>query len=383
MILGPPRQRLARRLLAANGLVIVAGAVTLAVVALVVSPPLFHRHVERVLGPVTVAVGRHLDQALSTALLFSLGIGTGVAVVAALTVSWVLSSRLARPIEGLSITAERLASGDLSARAGLPPADDELADLTDAFNHMAASLEHTEVTRGRLLSDLAHELRTPLATIEGYLEGLTDGVVEPSDQTWATLQDAAGRLRRLVDDVALVSRAEEGRLELDLRPTDIAALVHTAVAAARDAYDRAGILLDLDVEGDLGAVHVDADRARQILANLLDNARRHTPEGGQVTVQAHGDGRQVRVTVQDTGEGIAPEHLPHVFERFYRGDVSRRSGTGSGIGLTIARAIARAHEGDLVASSQGTGQGSRFTWQIPTPPTTQPRREVFNRRPTP
>lgn len=365
MIPRPPRRRLARRLLAANGLVIAAGAVTLAVVALVASPPLFHRHVGRALGPVSDAVGRHLDQALSTALLLSIGIGTGAALVAALVVSWALSSRLARPIEDLSATAARLARGDLSARAVPPPVDDELADLTVAFNDMAASLEHTEDTRRRLLSDLAHELRTPLSTIEGYLEGLTDGVVEPTDQTWTTLQDAAGRLRRLVDDVGLVSRAEEGRLDLDLQPTDVVTLVDAAVSAARGTYDRAGVTLEAAVEPGLAPVELDADRAHQVLANLLDNARRHTPAGGRVTVRADGSRHGVTVTVADTGEGIAREQLPHVFERFYRGDAARRAGAGSGIGLTIARAIARAHGGDLTATSPGAGRGSTFALRLP------------------
>lgn len=368
MIPRPPRRRLARRLLAANGLVIAAGAVTLAVVALLASPPLFHRHVGRALGPVSDAVGRHLDQALSTALLLSIGIGTGAALVAALAVSWVLSSRLARPIEDLSATADQLAGGDLSARAAPPPVDDELTDLTIAFNDMAAALEHTEDTRRRLLSDLAHELRTPLSTIEGYLEGLTDGVVEPTGETWTTLQDAAGRLRRLVDDVALVSRAEEGRLDLDLRPTDIATLVGTAVSAARGAYEGAGVSLEADVEPDLAPVELDADRAHQVLANLLENARRHTPEGGRVTVRADGSMDEVTITVSDTGEGIAGEQLPHVFERFYRGDAARRASAGSGIGLTIARAIARAHGGDLTATSPGPGRGSTFALRLPATP---------------
>lgn len=364
MIPRPPRRRLARRLLAANGLVIAAGSVTLAVVALLVSPPVFHRHITRALGPVTQAVRLHLDQALSTTLLLALGIGTGVAVIAALAVSWVLSSRLARPIEDLSDTADRIAGGDLTARAHAPPADDELADLTAAFNHMATSLEQTEVTRRRLLSDLAHELRTPLSTIEGYLEGLADGVVAPDGPTWVTLRQATTRLRRLVDDVALVSRAEEGRLELDRRQTDLRALVDSAVAAVTDAYDRAGLTLTVVVEPGLGTVQLDPDRAHQVLANLLDNARRHTPTGGQVTVTARDDGDAAVVTVEDDGDGMEPGQLAHVFERFYRGDASRKAVTGSGIGLTIARAIARAHGGDLTASSPGPGLGSCFTWLV-------------------
>lgn len=363
----PSRRRLARRLLAAHGLVIAAGAVTLTVVALLVSQPLFHLHVGRALGPVTEPVGRHLDQALSTTLLLSLGIGTGAAVLTALAVSWALSSRLARPIEELSDTTGQLARGNLSARAARPAVDDELADLTASVNDMAASLEHTEETRRRLLADLAHELRTPLSTIEGYLEGLADGVVEPDDATWSTLQGATGRLRRLVRDVALVSRAEEGRLDLQLEPTDPGDLVAAAVASARDHYERAAITLATDVGPDIDPVEVDPDRAHQVLGNLLDNARRHTPEGGRVVVRAHQEvSGDVTIVVEDDGAGIDSEDLPRVFERFYRGDTSRPSGngSGSGIGLTIARAIARAHRGDLTVSSAGPGRGSRFEWRL-------------------
>lgn len=368
MIPRPPRRRLARRLLAAHGLVIAAGAVTLGVVALLVSPALFHRHIGRALGPVSDAVARHLDQALTTALLLSLGIGVAASVAAALAVSWVLSSRLARPIEDLSATADRLAAGDLAARAPRPYSEDELADLTDAFNGMADSLEHTEDTRRRLLSDLAHELRTPLSTVEGYLEGLADGVVEPDAQAWTTLRDAADRLRRLVDDVALVSRAEEGRLDLDLETTPPDRLVADALAGAGDAFARSGVELVVDVAPDLPPVRVDHHRIHQVLANVLENARRHTPEAGHVSVRARTRDGLVVIEVADTGEGIEPRHLPHVFERFYRGDASRQSGTGSGIGLTIARAIARAHGGNLTAQSPGRGQGSTFVLTLPTTP---------------
>lgn len=362
----PTPRRLARRLLLANGLVIAAGAVTLAVVALLVSPPLFHQHVTRALGPVSDAVAGHLDAALSTTLLLSLGIATAAATAAALAVSWVLSSRLARPIEELSDVARDLARGDLTARAVAPPVDDELADLTATFNYMAAALEHTEDARRRLLADLAHELRTPLSTLDGYLEGLEDGVVEPDDQTWATLQEATSRLRRLVRDVDLVSRTDELGLDVHPRPTAPADLVAAAAGAARDAYERSGVTLDHRVEEGLGPIEVDPDRAHQVLANLLDNARRHTPRGGQVLLEARRTTDGVVLAVEDDGSGIAPEHLDHVFDRFYRADASRQAGSGSGIGLTIARAIARAHHGELTATSAGPGHGSRFEWQLPT-----------------
>lgn len=364
MIPQPPQRRLARRLLAANGLVIAAGAVTLGVVSFIVGPPLFRRHVARALGPVTDTVGQHLDQALSSALFLSLGLGTAAAVAGALAVSWILSSRLARPIDELADAAERLASGDLSARAVVPPTDDELADLTKTFNGMAASLEHIEDTRRQLLSDLAHELRTPLSTVEGYHEGLADGVVPPDEPTWETLRDATTRMRRLIDDVALVSRAEEGQLGLAPEPVRVSSLIERATRSAREEYDRKGVVLETPAIDRDPEVVVDRDRATQILTNLLDNAHKHTAPGGHVRVTATSQGGRVAVTVRDDGEGIDAAHLPHVFERFYRGDAARRSGSGSGIGLTIARALARAHGGDLTAASDGPGAGATFTWTI-------------------
>lgn len=361
----PPRRRLARRLLTAQALVISAGGVTLAVVAVLVSPPLFRVHIRRALGPVSESVATHLDQAFSSALVIALGIAVGAAVVAALAISWILSSRLARPIEQLSDAADRLAHGDLSARGPHPSADDELADLTLAFNDMADALEHTEQTRRRLLADVAHELRTPLSTIEGYLEGLADGIVDPDQGTWATLQTATGRLRRLVDDVGLVSLAEEGQLEVHPDVTPIHSLIDTAIAATATALVDADLQLETDVDPDLPPVHVDPQRMAQVLENLLRNASRHTPAGGVVRVTTRAHDATVSIDVSDSGEGITGDQLPHVFERFYRGDPARRSDRGSGIGLTIAQAITRMHGGDITAYSDGPGRGATFTVTLP------------------
>ena len=365
MIPRPPRRRLARRLLVAQSLVIAAGGVTLAVVAVLVSPPLYRVHIRRALGPVSDAVAQHLDQAFSSALLIALSIAVVAAVVAALVISWMLSSRIARPIEQLSAAADRLARGDLSARGPYPAADDELSDLTLAFNEMADALEHTEETRRRLLADVAHELRTPLSTIEGYLEGLADGIVEPDQDTWTTLQTATARLRRLVDDVGLVSRAEEGQLELHPNTTSISSLVHAAADATATAFRDADVLLETEVAPGLPPVRVDAQRMAQVLENLLHNGVRHTPTGGRVRVTARTHDETITVDVSDTGEGIRSEQLAHVFERFYRGDPARRSDRGSGIGLTIARAITRMHGGDITANSDGPGRGATFTVTLP------------------
>jgi two-component system, OmpR family, sensor histidine kinase BaeS len=360
-----PRRRLLRRLFIGQLLVILAGAATLGGVAFLVAPPIFHDHVRRAVGPVSDVVASHLDAALSQTLLLALTIGIGAAAATAGAVSWLLATRIAQPIEELSDTADALAAGHLGARATPPVADDELTDLTGAFNAMADALEHTEQTRRRLLADLAHELRTPLATVEAYHEGLADGVIDPDPSTVDVLADATSRLRRLVEDVSLVSRAEEGRLHLDLHPVDLRDLAVNAIDATRPAADSAGITLLSDLPETPVTVDADPDRLSQVLANLLANAIEHTPDGGTVTVAATSGHDHAVIEITDTGAGISTHHLPHIFERFYRADPARSRTLGSGIGLTISRAVIRGHGGDLTAASPGEGGGTTFTIDLP------------------
>jgi two-component system, OmpR family, sensor histidine kinase BaeS len=368
-----PRRRLVRRLFVAQLLVILVGAATLGIVAFLVAPPIFHDHVRRAVGPVSDVVAHHLDEALSETLLLALVIGVLAAAGAAAAFSWMLANRIARPVEELSRTAEALAAGDLDERAPRPAVDDELTDLTDTFNSMAEALEHTESTRRRLLADLAHELRTPLATLEAYHEGLADGIVEPDADTVATLQDATGRLQRLVEDLSLVSRAEEGQLALDLRQLDLGELATAAVDAVTPTARERGVHVAAHVP-DHGEVVVEGDRDRlaQVLANLLANALEHTPSGGRITVTVTAARGEVELEVTDTGDGIAPEHLTHVFERFFRADPARRWVAGSGIGLTISRAIVRGHRGEITAHSDGIGRGATFTVRLPARSSWQP-----------
>ncbi|TVP71517.1 MAG: HAMP domain-containing protein [Nitriliruptor sp.] len=360
-----PRRRLVRRLFLGQLMVILVGAGTLGAVAFLVAPPIFHDHIRRAVGPVSDVVAHHLDQALSETLLLALTIGILAAAAAATGVSWLLATRIALPVEELSRTADALAAGRLGERAPHPSAEDELADLTDAFNGMADVLEHTETTRRRLLADLAHELRTPLATIEAYHEGLADGVVEADADTVATLQDATGRLQRLVEDLSLVSSAEEGRLTYDLRPIELAELVGAAVDAVAPAARERGLHLETRTPGVPVIVEGDRDRLAQVLANLLRNALEHTSDDGSITASVTSTPDQAIVVISDTGVGIAPEHLPHVFERFFRADPSRRHVTGSGIGLTISRAIVQGHGGELTAHSDGPDTGASFTMRLP------------------
>jgi two-component system, OmpR family, sensor histidine kinase BaeS len=345
-------------------LVIGVGVLTLAGVALLLGPPIFRHHVHEAVGEVTEDMSLHLDEAFSTTLLLAVAVGVTAAALAALIVSWLLSSRIAQPVEQLSSTAARIAVGHLDARAPLPAVDDELGDLATTFNDMAAALEHTEQRRQRLLRDVAHELRTPLATIEGYLEGLEDGVVDPGPATWETLRDASNRLQRLVDDLALVSRAEEGMLELEAAPIDLAGLVERAARAGATAVTRARLTLRTKVAEDLPPILGDDARLRQVLGNLFDNAIRHTPPGGTVTLRADRADRAVVVEVADTGPGIPVADLPHVFERFYRSDPARSGHAGSGIGLTISRAIVHAHGGELTARNL-EGGGASLTLVLP------------------
>lgn len=367
MIGGRVRRSLAAKLLAAQLLVILAGSITLLLVALGVGPGIFRDHVRDALGIVPADVSRHLDEAFNEATLVALAVAVGAAVATAAAMSWVVSARVVGPIRALAAAAERVARGAYSARVPVQ-GEDELSLLATSFNEMAASLEAGERRRRELLADVAHELRTPLATLEAYVEGLADGVVEPGGEAWEALHAEVERLARLVEDLEAVSRAEERQLALSPSPVAPDELVARAVASAAAAYAAKGVILETEVERRLPRVAVDEHRMGEVLANLLDNALRHTPAGGRVTVGAHRRDRAVELSVADTGEGILAEHLDRVFERFYRVDPARSRQTGgSGIGLTIAKAIVEAHGGRIRAESEGPGRGARFVVTLPAP----------------
>ena len=315
---GRLRRSLGAKLLAAQVLVIVAGSLTLAVVALAVAPGLFHYHARMALGTIPADTARHLDEGLAVAMLVALGTGTAVALLTAVAVSALLARRIVRPIGALARAAERIAHGRYTARVPQGGSGDELAMLSGAFNTMAEALETSEQRRQRLLADLAHELRTPLATIDGYLEGVADGIMPADEQSWQVLRAETARLGRLVDDLNAVSRAEERQLELRLARWEPAKLVTAAVQAAAVAYQAKGVALVERVDPHLPRVAADPDRIGEVLANLLGNALRHTPSGGRVEVAATRPDRDVELAVTDTGEGIPPELLERVFERFYR-----------------------------------------------------------------
>ena len=359
------RRGFASRLFLAQALVIVAGSATLAFVAFAIAPGIFHAHVRRAVGPLPDSVSNHIDQAFSDAVLLALGLAIAAALVAAAGMSAFLALRLTRPVRALADASRQITRGHYSARVPVQ-GPEEVAELAATFNDMAEALETSERRRRALLSDVAHELRTPLATLRGYVEGLADGAIPPAAETWEVLASETRRMHLLVEDLSMVSKAEEGQLELRFRRVAPQDVVNAAVDAAMPRFAGKDVALLTTVEPGLPEFEVDPDRLAEVLANLLDNALRHTPPGGRVEARASRRDGQIEIAVADTGEGIAPEHLELVFERFFRTDGTRARATGgSGIGLTISRAIVHALGGRIVAVSEGRGRGARFEVVLP------------------
>ena len=309
-----------------------------------------------------------LNAAFRGALMRALFVSTLLATLAAIALSLFVASQIAQPVRRLATAVRRIGAGHYAERVAIPPLDegDELGELATSVNSMAATLEQTERRRLELVGDVAHELRTPLATLQGYLEGLLDGVVAPSEETWATMHTEAGRLRRLVDDLQELSRAEARQIAIVPRPIAPNAIVEAAVGRLGPLFAEKGLKLSVEVPQSLPFVLADPDRAIQVLSNVLTNALRYTDASGRVDITATSQGGYVAFRVSDTGVGISREALPHIFERFYRADKSRsRALGGSGVGLTIARALVEAMGGKMTAESPGTDQGSVFTFTLP------------------
>ena len=290
--------------------------------------------------------------------------GAVVAIAVALLLTFFLSRRISAPIRALTVTARKLGQGDLSQRVQVKDKS-EVGELAQTFNSMASDLERAEQLRRNLVADVAHELRTPLSNVRGYLEAVRDGVIEPDVATIRSLDEEATLLSRLVDDLQELSLAEAGELNLICQAEDIASLIKQTVATVQSEMATREISLSLDLPHKLPPVNIDRHRIGQMLRNLLENAIAHTGKGGTITVSAAQQGGWVVVSVVDSGEGIPAEDLPNIFERFYRVDKSRSRATGgSGLGLTIAKRLVQAHGGIIEAQSE-VGKGSRFSFTIP------------------
>jgi two-component system sensor histidine kinase BaeS len=354
------------RLLLAQTLVLIAGAATVWIVAAVVGPPLFREHLHRAGVPAMSSEQMHAEEAYTYATAISIGVALGVSALAALVVTWYFSRRVQRSVAEVSSAAAAVADGHYDSRVSPPQLGDDFDSLASAFNQMASRLEAVEATRRRLFGDLAHEIRTPVSVLEAYLEAVEDGVKSLDRETITMLRDQTRRLVRFSEDVAALAQAEES--QASIAPTSVApgTLIETAVSAAETRFAAKGVTLTSRFDGDLPPLWADQHRLGQVLANLLDNALRHTSPGGRVIIAAGAYDGALTITVTDDGEGIPAEYLPHVFDRFYRADAARtREQGGAGIGLAIAKALVEAHQGHITASSRGPGTGATFTITLP------------------
>ncbi|MFZ1287260.1 MAG: HAMP domain-containing sensor histidine kinase [Candidatus Phosphoribacter sp.] len=323
-----------------------------------------------------------LRQQFGDAVERSLLIGASWGAASAALVGAFAAYRLVRPIDAVRRATRAIAEGRYAVP--LPtPGTTELAQLVGDVELLGRNLADTETRRVRLLGEVAHEMRTPLTVIDGTVEAMIDGVLPTDTEQLGLLGEEVRRLRRLSDDLSALSRADEGRLDLRVVDVDLREVVSRAGGRLRAQADDAGLTLDIDCGDEPVAVRADPERIAQVITNLVGNAVRATPSGGSVSVRCtarsdgHGEegvpGRGARraqvatVTVSDSGEGLAEQDLERIFERFYRVPGRRAEGrdNGSGIGLTIARGIIRAHGGDLRAVSAGRGRGSTFTVELP------------------
>ena len=316
-------------------------------------------------GPTATVVPREPADGWQTVLEEALLMASFGALAAALVASLFVSRRIVEPLQELTEVSRRLAQGYYRQRTHIQSRD-EIALLSDSVNQLAEELDRTEQRRLALLADVAHELRTPLTTIEGYMEGLLDGVIAPNEQTFTLIRHEATRLQRLTEELGLLSRAQAGELPMTPRLVNPAQLLETLIARFQPQFSVCDIDLQLVLPPDAPQIEADPDRLSQVVINLLANALRYTPAGGQVTVKLAAFEDYIEITVRDTGIGIEAEHLRHIFERFYRVDKSRtRASGGTGIGLTIARHIVYVHGGEIWAESAGLGSGATFHVTLP------------------
>jgi len=300
------------------------------------------------------------ERRLRDALVGTVATGAGLATLLALAMAVVVSRHITRPLVALTRTVQAMEGGDRAARVGDVAAPGELGELARAFDRMAEALAEEDSLRRALVADVAHELRTPLAILQGTLEGMADGVVKTTPAKLSSLHDDVLRLGRIVEDLETLAAADAAGLSLDARPTDLAEVAGTTAMQMRPQFEAAGLHLEIDLAP--AVVEGDADRLHQMVMNLLSNALKFTPAGGRVRLEVAGNGSTVRLEVADTGTGIPAADLPRVFDRFWRG--AHTGAAGSGIGLTVVAELARVHRGTVDVESE-PGQGTRVSVSLP------------------
>jgi two-component system sensor histidine kinase BaeS len=338
-------------------LVAVIAIAVIAIGVLVVAQSTFEQLMVQAGAPASQAHDM-FDHAVTTIFLFAVLI----AVVVSVGLAVVLASRLARPLRQMARAAERIAGGDYAARVS-PGGPEELASLADSFNRMASSLAEQERERRDFIANAAHELRTPLTNLQGYLEALRDGVIAPTPEQFRSLHEEAQRLVRLSRSLDALAERDRPDWPVASRDFDLAQAVRSAYEVARPAFEARDIAVDLAVPDRLAA-RAEPDGVAQVLANLLQNASRYTPRGGMAAIRASSSRAQAVVSITNSGDGIPPEDLPHVFERFYRVEKSRDAARGgAGIGLAIVKQIVEASGGRVGVESMD--HSTRFWFSLP------------------
>jgi two-component system sensor histidine kinase BaeS len=382
------RTHLAWKVFLSYVVIVLVGVVVLATATSLSAPAAFDRHMA---GMNAMMAGNNIPLApaprasvgnaqLSEMELFTnyqasvteaLSLAAVAALIAAVLASFLISRQVVGPVQRMMVISTRIAEGEYEERlkvSGNVHSNqlDELDQLALSFNQMADKLEKTETMRRQLIGDVTHELRTPLAAIKGYMEGLMDGVLPATPETYQQVHSEADRLQRLVNGLQELSRVEAGAYQLKLESVSPADLIETVVSHLNRQFEEKGIHLETKLDADLPNVSADKDRILQVLTNLVGNALQYTPAGGEVTITAAKVKSEIVISIIDTGIGISPDHLRLIFNRFYRTDKSRaRVSGGSGIGLTIAQALIKAHRGRIWAESAGEGKGSTFHFTLP------------------
>ena len=375
------RTHLAWKVFLSYVLVVLVGAIILITAASLSVPAAFERHMASMNEIMNNANAMGNNQQMqselfsqyTTAVYEAVTYAALAALIAAILASFFISRQVVTPMLHMMSLSQRIAEGEYQERLALPggqQADqtDELGQLALRFNQMADKLEKTETMRRQLIGDVTHELRTPLTAVKGYLEGLMDGVLPADPETYEQIHSEIDRLQRLVNDLQELSRVEAGAFQLNLAPVPPERLIERIQSTLGRQFEDKNIQLVTDVETGLPNLFVDKDRIIQVLTNLAGNALQYTPNGGKVSISVRREKSEILFAVKDTGIGISTEQLTFIFNRFYRTDKSRnRASGGSGIGLTIAKALVQAHQGKIWAESNGEGKGSTFSFLIPLP----------------
>jgi signal transduction histidine kinase len=302
-----------------------------------------------------------LERTNQALILTSLG-----AMLAALIIGILLARTLTRPLQALTQAAQRIARGQLGQQVQVR-SKDEIGQLAEAFNRMSSEVARSNQLRRQMTADIAHDLRTPLTVIGGYVESMRDGVLSPSPERLALIYAEIERLQDMVGDLRILSAAEAGELRMNPQKISPANLLERAGALFTHKAGQQGVAITVDAEDALPEVQVDEARVMQVLDNLLSNALRYTPPGGKIQIAGRSLKGEVEISIQDNGTGIRPEDLPHIFDRFYRADKSRHTDTGeAGLGLAIVKALVESNGGRVWAESQ-IGQGTTVYIAFPTP----------------